>query len=461
MTGRTFKSILGGLGLSCAALAPLSAASVSLEQKDGVWWLVNAQGEPFVSIGINHLEPKMYLESANRAHTLETYGPDLLNEHGDFDYESPAAAQWWADVQAQLQDFGINSIGFHTYGLLDEWMRPDYYYFARLRVARPLVPHRLDEGASVAERYDLFSDVFWADFREQVASQVERYRGHERLLGYMVVNFPWWEPRPSTLEAHPDYAFMHPFIQQLRGLPADAPGKQAWVDCLRSLYPDAESAAAVYGVSLLDWSGFADQTEWPQWSAPDQVQADSEAFLRVAAERYYRTLHAIIDGADSERLIFARFRVVSDSGAWFTPIMGRYHDVIAVEAYMPFDEAQAALEETYRASGRPLLNADAGFAALGDPHQEHGVKGHKVATRAEAGALYAQTLEDLMRQPYMLGYHWCGYIAQWDDPEREQRINENGLVDPFGEPYPEITNPFSAANRQAKQWHEQAHHDSP
>jgi hypothetical protein len=422
---------------------------VTLEQIDGVWWLVDAGGERFVSVGINHLEPGMYLETANRGHTLARFGDDLVTPAGEFNYSGEAAQQWWAEVRGQLHEFGINSIGFHTYGLPDRWVSNDFFHFARLRVGRPLVPDPADDGATTAERYDLFGDAFWRELDEQVARQARRHRESEKLLGYMLVDYPRW--------LTPDELVLHPLVEQLRRLPADAPGKRAWVDVLRDRHPDAATAAAVYNVAAVTWNQLAQRTRWPDAPAdPVAVAADGEAFLRVAAERYYGRLRAIIRSHDPHRLVFARLYLMREGDGWFLPIKGKHSDAIAVEAYPRFEQQLPLLEAVHAATGRPILNADAGFAAPDPERQRHGVKGTQVASRAEAGAAYAEALEGSMRLPYMLGYHWCGFIAQWDDPHRTQAINENGLVDPFGQPYPALVGPFREANAKAAEWHANA-----
>lgn len=59
-----------------------------------------------------------------------------------------------------------------------------------------------------------------------------------------------------------------------------------------------------------------------------------------------------------------------------------------------------------------------------------------------------------MSLPFMLGWHHCGLVEQWDGGKTvDWAVNENGLFDPFENPYPEITVPAKAANERAHHWH--------
>jgi hypothetical protein len=49
---------------------------VRLEQREGVWWFINAQGKPFVSLGINHAGAYVFFAPYNKQATIERYGAD-------------------------------------------------------------------------------------------------------------------------------------------------------------------------------------------------------------------------------------------------------------------------------------------------------------------------------------------------------------------------------------------------
>ncbi|MCM8532264.1 MAG: hypothetical protein NE330_13970, partial [Lentisphaeraceae bacterium] len=53
---------------------------VRIEKIDGAWWFINADGKRFVSMGVNHLEPHLWLSPYNKDVTLKRYGADMVDE---------------------------------------------------------------------------------------------------------------------------------------------------------------------------------------------------------------------------------------------------------------------------------------------------------------------------------------------------------------------------------------------
>jgi hypothetical protein len=58
------------------------------------------------------------------------------------------------------------------------------------------------------------------------------------------------------------------------------------------------------------------------------------------------------------------------------------------------------------------------------------------ATRARH---YIDTFTDLVREPWLLGWHWCGYV--------ENLSRGWGMKDPWDEPYGEYVDPIADFNR--------------
>lgn len=53
----------------------------------GVWWLVDDDGVPFVTLGVNHVQPICWLAPYNRAESLARYGTDLAVPDGGFNVD--------------------------------------------------------------------------------------------------------------------------------------------------------------------------------------------------------------------------------------------------------------------------------------------------------------------------------------------------------------------------------------
>ncbi|QDV26766.1 hypothetical protein [Aureliella helgolandensis] len=64
--------------LASSARANDATGFIHLKQLDGEWWFINADGEKFVSIGVNHIEPQLWLAPYNKAATLKKYGSNMV-----------------------------------------------------------------------------------------------------------------------------------------------------------------------------------------------------------------------------------------------------------------------------------------------------------------------------------------------------------------------------------------------
>lgn len=67
---------------------------VRVEEIEGVWWFVSPTGEPFLSLGVNHIEPHLWMGPYNRQHTIARYGPDFILPDGRFNPDGDAARKW-------------------------------------------------------------------------------------------------------------------------------------------------------------------------------------------------------------------------------------------------------------------------------------------------------------------------------------------------------------------------------
>ena len=68
--------------------------------------------------------------------------------------------------------------------------------------------------------------------------------------------------------------------------------------------------------------------------------------------------------------------------------------------------------------------------------------------------MYRNTLAGMMSRPYMIGWHHCGMLQQWDESERgDVASNENGFMDPFENYYTQWTDAIQQVNGAAKELH--------
>lgn len=107
----------------------LASGYVQVKEIDGVWWFISPEGEKFVSIGVNHIEPHLWLAPNNKDTTLQRYDKDMLTADGKFDTNSKAAKRW-IDRQVEIcEDLHFNTFAKHTHPSIDPALYKDQVYY--------------------------------------------------------------------------------------------------------------------------------------------------------------------------------------------------------------------------------------------------------------------------------------------------------------------------------------------
>lgn len=177
--------------------------------------------------------------------------------------------------------------------------------------------------------------------------------------------------------------------------------------------------------------------------------------LARAAERWYDVHTRALRRHDPGRLIFGdKLHSPHTIPHWLLDTVRRHVDVLLIQWYKPFAEQRGALIELHRRLGKPILNGDSGFACLKPPHQTE-VKGYRVADLVSVGRSYTEYLDGIMSLPFMIGWHHCGFMEQWDGGKRSEHgeLSENGLMDPFERPHEPVVRAVRQANLRAAALH--------
>lgn len=426
---------------------------IRIDRRDGIWWLVNAQGEPFFSVGVNHVQTNCWLAPYNRDVTLKKYGPDFIDDHERVNFQSKAVARWFANVLRMLDAWEFNTFGMHT-PLPFRLFKDRLPYVASTSTAG-LAYYQFRFGEDHFP--DIFSEAFERHIRQKVRDVCDTHKHEPNLLGYAYTDIPAWVIPHQYLEARPEWQMIHPWVDDLRCLPAGSAGKQAWMRVLRDRYPSPIEAGQVYGVNAESWKALAAVVNWPSPTDAASASHDSVAMLEAIAEHWYRLHFTLIRQHDPHHLILGDKLV--DFPHWLLNVVKRYVDVLFVQHYAPFEQSGPVLRRLYQATGKPILQGDGSFAVLKPPQQTH-VKGYKVGSLKAVGEHYYDYLRGLSSLPFVLGWHHCGFMEQWDGAKPPGKPNENGFLDPFDQPYSEILERVIDANRQAMDWHRHAGMDA-
>ena len=107
-----FASLVLALTSVCAESTP--AKVVGLKNDAGIWWFTAPDGQPFLSIGVNHVQPVYWRAQGDGQFVTKTYGPDFLLPDGEINDSSPGAKVWATRVATNLTNWGFNTLGMHT-----------------------------------------------------------------------------------------------------------------------------------------------------------------------------------------------------------------------------------------------------------------------------------------------------------------------------------------------------------
>ncbi len=420
---------------------------IEVRNIDGIWWLVNSRSEPFVSVGVNHVQGDCWLAPYNRQHSLEAFGDDLAGEGKSFNPHGQGVRNVMQWVKARMTEMNFNTLGIHTYGVPADAYQSDVYYCVAIECFPLGSRYRFAEQTFP----DIFAESFEQLLERTVADLCHDHAHSENLIGYAFSDIPRWYFFGDKGKAELP---LHPWVSDLLALPAGSPGKRACLDVLRQRYASAPEFASTYAIDDDTWQAIAGRTDWPDPPATDRTRGDGQALLQTVVERWY-ALHAETIGRHDPRHLLLGDKLHSPHRLpeWFPDILARWVDVVLVQWYSPFDRQRDTLARLHERTGKPILNGDSCFACVKPPEQTK-VKGTLVETQADVATAYRDYLHGLCSAPFMLGWHHCGFVEQWDGgKDIEWQLNENGFFDPFGRPYEQLVAAVTDANAQAHQWH--------
>lgn len=453
--------------LALISLAPPSPAAeatgfIRVEQIDGVWWFIDAEGKKFVSMGVNHIEPHLWLAPYNKDMTLKRYGADMVDAKGRFNTRGKSARRWIDQQVQHCRDLNFNTFAKHTHPSIDSKLyRDQIKYIVSLETA-PLAGWRERNGEGPRP------DVFSADFRNFLEGRVRevcrRHKDSRNLLGYLYTDVPSWVMGRADQKAKEEFVLIYPWINAILALGESSPGKVKWIEHLKGRYPNAEAAAKVWGLPVsptygIAWKRMARLGDWSRVTDAKKAKADQVAFMHLIADKWYALHKELIRKHDPNHLLFGDKNIMQWHHEWVISALKKHVDVVAVQSYGRWAVDGKLSAALYEQIGKPMFNGDGCFGFALPQQKEWGVKGFRTNAKdmAEVAALYREMVAGMMSAPHMLGWHHCGYIQQWDAAERgDSPRNENGFFDPFENKVTGWTDVIREMNAKAIELHEQA-----
>jgi hypothetical protein len=396
--------------------------------EEGRWWLVDPDGHPFwsagldcvttvidsaytrIEVGLAWLPPEegayaaAYREGRWGQRSVDYLVANLVRAYGDDWY-----ARWSEIVPALMRDWGFNTVA--------NWS--DWHMASRagLPYTRPLDPNMLRSQAI----FRSFPDVFHPDFEADVAdyaAQLRETRDDPAFLGYFLLNEPDWGFASQTLA---------------EGMLVNTPhcaARSALAAFLQARYGDDAGLASAWGIE----TGLSAVADGP-WTAAltPAAQGDLADFSTEMVARYFGALNAACKAVDPNHLnLGARYYTVPP--AWVLKGMHGF-DVFSINCYrrqVPADQL-AYITETL---GIPVMIGEWHFGALDVGLPGSGIG--RTPDQAGRGQAYRVYVENAARIPSCVGVH---YFTLYDQSAVGRFDGENyniGFLDVCHRPYQEL-----------------------
>ncbi len=333
----------------------------TLGQRENHWWLITAEGKPFFTMGLNHIDPASLRYPENIGIWRRKYGGSTL--------------RWIKEsVAPNLKAWGFNTVGWVQEVTVRKWRhsRPftnDEYRALNMPYCHLLPFTEAHQWEQHTRHFD-FKGSEWKDWCEYVArSHCAELSEDPNLIGYFYSDCPTW----------------------------------------------------VHDRAVNKWRG-------PIFD-PDRLKtAAGRKELSELARQYYKTIHDSIRRYDKHHLILGdRYEANAPIAMEVVEAALPFVDVLS---FQDFREPVRHLDEWFKKTGKPVLLADAAHVVPAKP-------GEFVAND---GQWYAETLEQLYKNPGCIGFHLCGAYQR-------NKARRRGLLDEMEKPDQEQVRMMTAANQ--------------
>ena len=212
------------------------------------------------------------------------------------------------------------------------------------------------------------------------------------------------------------------------------------------VHKDSELCIGYFFVDIPGWARHRSGEDFPQLKGLSSQERERSIY-RVA-QSYYSVICGAIKEVDPNHLIFGdRLDGNADIPDGVLRAMKEYVDVLSVQYFCdpPGVEGRSAMVENLRRWQRicekPVLIADIGNHC---PTALNPLRKSAIDSQKDRGEDYRSCISLLSKENWFIGWHWCGYLESssgrgW------------GIVDPFDQPYADLTSTIKVANEAAKE----------
>ncbi|MBZ0258285.1 beta-agarase [bacterium] len=399
-----------------------------LKEINGVWWMVDPEGNVFLSIGVNHIAS----EGDQISNGVYPYHQAVEQKYND-DIDV-----WREAVFNRLFSWNFNTVGAFSSEVIDKTM--------------PYTDMTQYKTNDYSDEYNWMNGlpirVFSQEFRSQVDSRIRpiiyRQKNPKYLLGYFSNNEIRWGPDWRSSKS-----LLLDFIEYDSD---DRESFDAAIQFLRDKYQTIQNLNQQWYINASTFNTISYETAF---FPPSESRTEAEEeFLRLYAKTYFKTIREAIDQYMPDALYLGA-RFAGDIPKPVLEVMGEYVDIVCLNSYEHAPPIEQ-LNEIHEITGRPVMITEFSFAAMDSGLPNLWGPGVPVATQADRARLYKEYVEKLMNLPYVVGYHWYQHVDQPIEGRFDRQSHNYGLVKINDDPWEELVQTATEMNRRAYEIHKDA-----
>ena len=420
-----------------------------VDERDGVFWLVDPDGGRFLSKGVNTVRfDQDHIDNTDRVPYADSCREKYGSQH-----------IWRAAAANRLAGWKFNTLGCWSDELVASAGSSSLAIAPTAALGASFRLHRRDQIFP-----DVFDPAFAAHVRESANDHCAMRRNEAGLLGTFIDNELYWSP---------DWRGADELLTLFLNLPSHRPGRVAAITRLQQHYQEFSQFNAVWRTPARSWEelGKIGHVEAPFFRMPpgglnDALEtkanhanparaafsADCDAFVAVVAEQYFELCVSAIRSADPNHLVIgSRFGYQPQSSV--IAAAGRYLDVISFNCY---ELDASATIDAYAATGKPCLISEFSFRSDDSGLPNTRGAGPRVASQIERAQGFERYVTAALKKPAVVGYHWFEHADQPVEGRFDGEDSNFGMVTIEDHVYAELTDTMTRVNAAAEQIHAQA-----
>ena len=412
-------------------------------EKDGKWWLITPDGQPFWSLGVTCIRPSnnrtavtnikgreflfsqlpsregKYGQAYASDSTISIFRLNLLKKYGTID-------AWRDRALERVEKWGLNTIGNWTEDSVILKRKIPYTYSFRTNEKPGL---KIGKGIC-----DVFSQE-WVQHVDSLLSHATGFKDDPLLIGYFVDNEAGW----GNLEL-------------LNIAPPNSALREKWISILNGKYQNINALNDAWDTDFPSWEAVKAMVQ-PVPGENDIFDADYLKLEKAFADQYFNVISSTLKKYDPNHLYLGCRFTRKLKPDHILEAAGRYCDVVTVNVYslVPIREQMG---QWHRKTGRPILIGEHHLPLLSERQLP---PRYRAFTAEERHRYYIEYVKTFAEMPFSLGCHWY----QFSDQHLTGRLSngENqviGLVDITDQPHQELIDAIGVCSKNIYQWHRNA-----